>query len=190
LTRQLLWRFASADHPFGLLAIDERMVGQLGAYRGAQRVRIGRTDHAERARWCHQDDRLRLAGCERGIEVLDQLQEKGSFRLVVPVGLLDGTTAVPSRAKGTARLIGAEFAGRQILLLVNRYRLEIGKLGVAGIVQHQRLGAVADHNPFAAMNHQIRHDYLLTTISHRIPAASGFCSGSNAEAANFVAEIS
>ena len=116
-------------------------------------MRIGRTDHAERARRRHQDDRLRLAGGERGIKVLNQMQEEGPFRLVVPVGLLNGAaTAVTGRTEGPARCIGAELMGGQILLFEDLDSLEVGKLGVADVLQHQRLGAVADYNPFVTVD--------------------------------------
>jgi hypothetical protein len=59
---------------------------------------------------------------------------------------------VTGRTKDPARRSGAEVVSGQILLLEDLDGLEIGKLGVAGVLQHQRLGAVADHNPFALLD--------------------------------------
>src|SRR3974390_2776144 len=52
---------------------------------------------------------------------------------------------------------------RWICLLEDFQRLQIKKLVVADILEHQRLGAVADHNPFAVADDQAGHENLLRT---------------------------
>ena len=128
--------------------LDEVFV-HFGAHGAFQRVRIGRAQHAERARRCHDDHGLGLAGGKRGIEMLDELGKEGLFRLRMPVGLLVGAAAVADRAMGTAGRVSAELARWQVLLLEHLERLEVGKFGVAGVFQDERLGAVAHHHPFA-----------------------------------------
>jgi hypothetical protein len=49
----------------------------------------------------------------------------------------------------TAGGIGAYVMGRRHLLLEGFDRPELGRYEVAGILQQERLGAVADHDPFA-----------------------------------------
>ena len=77
------------------------------------------------------------------------MDEKIVLGLVVPIGLRDRAAAVAGGAEGAAGRARAELVGRQILLLEHLEGLQIGKLGVAGILQDQRLGAVANHHPLA-----------------------------------------
>ena len=86
-----------------------------------------------------------------------RMNEKRPLRLVVPVSLLDRASRTPDGIVGTARCVGAERVCRQILLFQDFDGLEIGEFGVAGILQDQRLGAVADNNPLAMTYEQFRH---------------------------------
>ena len=57
--------------------------------------------------------------------MLRQLRKEGSFRLIMPVGLLDGAPHVTGGIESTAGRICATRMRRQILLLVNLHRLEV-----------------------------------------------------------------
>src|SRR5262249_36524479 len=81
--------------------------------------------------------------------MLDQVYQKGPFRLIVPVSLFDGAAAVADGIDRTPRLIRSKSARRQILLFENFQGLQFRRIDIAGVLQNQRLGAIADHHPLA-----------------------------------------
>src|SRR6476620_3269353 len=143
-------------------------------------------DHTESAWRRHKDQRFHLAGGNFSVEPLGAMSEEGLFSLIVPVGLCNRTAAGAGRAMGTARFIGAEQMGREILLLIDLAHLEIGKLGIAGVLKHERLGAITHDHPFSVADQQFRHKPI-SSIARTEPYRTqdlGSCSGSNGEIFN------
>ena len=90
---------------------------------------------------------LRLAGRHRRVEMMRELGQELLLGLIVPVGLPDGVRPVPTELmRGPAcRCPARASAG----LLLETSWSSGWEIGVAGVLQDQRLGAVADHHPFA-----------------------------------------
>src|ERR1700675_2079850 len=91
--------------------------------------------------------------------MLREMREEGLLSLIVPVGLLDRAAAMTHRTMGAAGPVAAEFVRRQVLLLEDLDHLEIRKFNIARVLQHQRLGTVADHHPFAVADQQAGHEF-------------------------------
>src|SRR6185503_901275 len=95
------------------------------------------------------------------VEMVCQLDQELLLGLIVPIGLSDRRADRSGRSVGTAGLVGALLARGQILLLEHFERLQVGKLGVSGVLQYERLGAVAHHHPLAFADRQTGHAFLL-----------------------------
>jgi hypothetical protein len=102
-------------------------------------------------------ERFGLARLHRRIQPGDKLFQETALALLVPVGLLHGGAGFAHGRNGAARRVGALLAGRRILLLIDLPGLQVGKLLVADVFQHQRLCAVTDHDPFTGMKLQLGH---------------------------------
>src|SRR5690349_18053512 len=86
--------------------------------------------------------------------------KKLTLGLIVPIGLLNGTSTAADRTVCTAGSIGADLARRQILLLENLDCLEIWKFCVARVFKQQGFGTVADDNPLTTTYQQFGHWHL------------------------------
>jgi hypothetical protein len=88
------------------------------------------------------------------------------FALIVPVGLVHGAARAADRSEGAAWLVGSGVRRLGVLLLVHFLGGQVRIETVALVLEHQRLGAVAHHNPAAVIDSHFRHICLW------IPAAS------------------
>src|SRR5262245_24848904 len=86
-----------------------------------------------------------------------ELLQEPLLLLLVPIGLLHRAASRSDRAEGAAGSIGAELVGLRIGMLEHVPGLEIEEFLVAGILQHQRLLAVADDDPIALVDFQLGH---------------------------------
>src|SRR4051794_12220310 len=85
--------------------------------------------------------------------------------LLMPVGLLHGTAPAVDGIDRSARCVRPLLMGLLIWLLVNFPGLEIDELGVAHVLKHQRLLAVANDHPIALPDQHVRHAHLLDRTS-------------------------
>jgi hypothetical protein len=115
--------------------LDEILV-DLGAQRIAQVVGIGLPQHAQRARRRHDDQRLRIAAVQLGLEMADELLQEPIFFLRMQIGLLHRAASRPDRAERAARRIGPELVGLRIGMLEDLTGLEIEEFFVADVLQH------------------------------------------------------
>src|SRR5262249_33209189 len=76
--------------------LDEILV-HLGADRSFYGMRISWTDHSQRTRWGHNDQRFRPPGRKCFLEMLRQLREKCPFGLNVPIGLFNPAARAAAR---------------------------------------------------------------------------------------------
>ena len=103
-----------------------------------------------------------------GIDIKKYLFKALSFwylfviRLVVPIGLLHCAAHVANRAEGATRLIRPHLMGFGVVLLVDLPGLKGRRFPIAGVLQHQRLGAVADHDPHAVVDFRIHKNISKT----------------------------
>jgi hypothetical protein len=79
---------------------------------------------------------------------------------------------------------------RQILLLVDFAGFQIWKLDIAGILQNQCFGAIADNYPLAVFNQKRGHIFVSSNLRKpKTDEAETLCYGSNAAKPCFVANI-
>jgi hypothetical protein len=81
--------------------------------------------------------------------MLRQLREKCPFGLIVPIGLFNRASRAADRIECAARRIRSNQMCRQIPLLKNLNRLEVGGPDISRIFQNQRPCPIADHNPLS-----------------------------------------
>jgi hypothetical protein len=93
-----------------------------------------------------------------GVETARKLLQETLLRLLVPVGLLHGAAVGIDRIDRAAGGVAALLAGRRIVLLVDLPGLQIRKPRVADVLENQRLGAVANDDPFASADLQPGHE--------------------------------
>ena len=91
--------------------------------------------------------------------------------LIVPVGLLHGAAPVAHGAERPPRLVGADLVGLGIVVLIDLPGLQVRRLAVAGVLQNQRLGAVADHDPHAVIDLQCPYRDISKRTIGRSPRA-------------------
>src|SRR5262249_24395123 len=108
-------------------------------------------------RWRNHNERLGLPGRNGTTDLLRQMDKKGSFRLVVPVGLLDRAACTPDRIACSARRLSTKCVRRQILLCQHPNGLKIRKFGVADVFKNKGLGPVTNNNPLAMTYQQFSH---------------------------------
>src|SRR5262249_50545543 len=82
------------------------------------------------------------------------------FLLVVPVGLLHGAARAADRVEGAAGCVGTELVRLLVRLLVDFAGLQVRRRRVADILKNQRLGAITDDDPVAAVNLYVGHGPL------------------------------
>src|SRR5262245_20333701 len=75
----------------------------------------------------------------------------------MPIGLLHCAAFGSDRAEGAARRIGPQLVRLRVGMLVNLLGLEVEKFFIAGVLQHQRLLAVADDDPVALPDFELLH---------------------------------
>src|SRR5262249_3488208 len=107
------------------------------------------------------DQRLGLAGIDLRIEMTQQLVEEFLLLLLVKIGLLHSTAPVSDRAEAAPRRAGPELARLRIGMLEDLARLQVQEFLVAGVLQHQRLLAVAHHDPVTVPDLQLAHESCL-----------------------------
>jgi hypothetical protein len=89
--------------------------------------------------------------------MLNQLDEKGSFGLIVPVGLFDCASAIAGGIESAARRICSQFVRREVLLFEDLDCLQIGEFDIARILQNQGLGTVTHDDPFSMSDQKCGH---------------------------------
>src|ERR1700687_736816 len=81
---------------------------------------------------------------------LARVLRKISLRLIVPIGLLHRAARAAHGGKGPPGHVAAEFARCRMLVFVGLPGPQVGEPSISGILEDERLTAVADHDPFAA----------------------------------------
>src|SRR5262245_46622646 len=157
----------------------DKILIHLGANRTLQCVRIGWTAQRKRARGSHHDQRFGFPGRDCDVKMLNQLCEKGPFRLIVPVGLVDCTSHVADGIDSAAGRVCSQFVRREVLLFEDLDCLQIGEFDIAGILQNQGLGAVTHDDPFSMSDQECGHGLLLKVQQDKSEARLEPYSGSN-----------
>ncbi len=103
------------------------------------------------------------------VQPLREPREEGLLGLGVPVGLLGGAPGGAVGLVDPPRPVGAEIPRWRLMLDDGVESLEIDQLGIAVILEEQRLGPVTDEHPTLPGNLDALHCHLLAICNQ--PAA-------------------
>src|SRR5262245_66615456 len=96
--------------------------------------------------------------------MLNQLGEKSSLRLIMPVGLVDCASDIVGGIESAAGRVCSQFVRREVLLFEDLDCLQIGEFDIASILQNQGFATVTHDDPFSMSDQKCGHGLLLKEI--------------------------
>src|SRR3954451_11182667 len=92
------------------------------------------------------------------MQAVGDLLEKGSFGLIVPIGLLHRAPRLTERLLYGPGRIGTLSAGALVLVLMNLLRVQVWEHAVADVLQDQRFTTIANDDPVAGPDLHFVHE--------------------------------